>query len=368
MQRNWRRWKWGVAVAATVCVGMKLSGAQSVAQKPIEGAKMPNGTSRQSKAQRATFRNPLKKDGADPCLRFYNGWYYLSTTSAIDVRLRRARRLGDLATATDQVVWKDDTPSRSRDIWAAEFFPLESGHGLRWYLYFTASDGRDDAHHRLYVAESAGAEPLGPYTFKAQLQTDPDNSQYAIDGTVLTLPNGTLYFLWCGRPSPNGQGLYISRMENPWTLSGARTYLPADGFGSPVVREGPETLVRNGKVFLIYSSSGASTPDYKLGMLSADVGADLLNVTAWHQHPKPVFARVDQWGVFGPGHNFFFQSPDGREDWIAYHAKSGIADTYADRSTRAQPFTWNDDGTPNFGLPLPVEADVPVPSGEPRAE
>ena len=25
-------------------------------------------------------------------------------------------------------------------------------------------------------------------------------------------------------------------------------------------------------------------------------------------------------GVFGPGHNSFVKSPDGREDWIVYHA------------------------------------------------
>ncbi|MBV9468510.1 MAG: family 43 glycosylhydrolase, partial [Abitibacteriaceae bacterium] len=159
--------------------------------------------------------------------------------------------------------------------------------------------------------------------------------------------------------------LYISRMTNPWTLTGPRVYLPADGFGCNVVREGPETLQRNGKVFLIYSSCGASTPDYKLGMLSADIHSDLLNFASWQQYPQPVFARVDQYGVFGPGHNFFFQSPDGKEDWIVYHAKSGTADTYADRSTRAQRFTWNPDGTPNFGLPLPVDQDIPAPSGEP---
>lgn len=311
-----------------------------------------------------TFRNPLKQDGADPWMTYDRGWYYLSTTTAVDVRLRRARHLSELKDAPDQVVWRDDTPTRSHDVWAAEFHRLESGHGPRWYLYYTASDGRDDAHHRLYVAESAGTDLRGPYTFKAQLQTDPDNSQYAIDATVLRLADGSLYLLWCGRPSPTGQGLYISRLSNPWTTVGPRTYLDAAGFGCPFVREGPETLQRNGKVFLIYSMCGASTPDYKLGMLSADAHSDLLNPASWKQYPKPVFARVDQYGVFGPGHNFFFRSPDGKEDWIVYHAKSGTADTYGDRSTRAQRFTWTPDGLPNFGLPLSLDRDITPPSGE----
>lgn len=313
-----------------------------------------------------TFRNPLKLDGADPWLGYYNGFYYLATTTAVDVKLRRARRIGDLRNAPDQVVWKDDTPTRNRDVWASEFFLLDSGQGLRWYLYYTASDGQDDAHHRVYVAQSAGTDILGPYTFKAQLQTDPDNAQYAIDPTVLRQANGKMYLAWCGRPSPNGQGLYIARLANPWTVEGARTYIPADGFGSQAVREGPEILQHGNKVFLFYSSSPADTPDYKLGMLIADAGSDLTQVASWQQYPRMMFARVDQRGVFGPGHNSFFKSPDGREDWIAYHAKSGVANSYADRSTRAQKITWTPEGLPDLGLPFSLGTDIPVPSGEHR--
>lgn len=323
----------------------------------------PHADAPQMPAQ--TFRNPLKQNGADPCLFFHNGSYYLSTTTASDVRLRRARRLGDLANAPDQTVWKDDNPSRSRDIWAAEFHLLSDGRQKHWFLYFTASDGQEP-HHRMQVVESAGDDPFGPYTWKAQLQTDPKNEFYAIDGTVLQKPNGALFFFWCGRPSPTGQGLYVSRMTNPWTLIGPRTYLPADGFGCAFVREGPELLQHDGKICLIYSMCGASTPDYRMGMLQADAAhADLTLVSSWTQYPKLLFARVDQRGVFGPGHCFFFKSPDGTEDWIAYHAKSGTADTYADRSTRAQKFTWKPDGTPDFGLPLSLDTDIAAPSGEP---
>ncbi len=314
-------------------------------------------------APRPTFRNPLKQDGADPWMTYYQGWYYLSTTHGSDVTLRRARRLGELKDAPDVVVWKDSAPTRFRDMWAAEFHLLDSGNGLRWYLYYTASDGQD-RHHRMYVCESAGLDVLGPYTFKAQLHTDPDNAHYAIDGTILHQPSGALYFLWCAQPDPAGQGLRIARMANPWTLTGPDVRIPADGFGCPYVREGPETLQHGNHVYLIYSACAADTPDYKLGMLSADAQSDLLDPASWKQYPNPVFARVDQYGVFGPGHNFFFQSPDGKENWIVYHAKSGTAQTYSDRSTRAQPFTWNPDGTPHFGLPLPLTADIPVPSGE----
>ncbi len=315
-----------------------------------------------------TFTNPLKTEGADPCLFFHEGWYYLSTTTAVDVRLRRARRLNDLKTAADVQVWKDDTPTRFRDMWAAEFHLLDSGNGPRWYLYYTAADGKADNNHRMYVCESAGTDPLGPYTFKAQLRTDPEDKHYAIDGNILKLANGDLYMVWCGRPSPTGQGLYIQRMTNPWTLTGARTYLNADGFGCDVVREGPEVLQRNGRIFLTYSMCGASTPDYRLSMLVADEGADLLKPESWKQYPKLLMARVDQNGVYGPGHHFFFKSPDGTQDWIAYHAKSSTKDTYADRSTRAQMFTWNEDGTPKLPIPVALGEPVVAPSGEPAPD
>lgn len=314
----------------------------------------------------AAFRNPLKRDGADPWLAYHDGWYYLSTTTARDVRLRRARRLAELKDAPDRVVWSDPDPARNRDIWAPEFHRLDAGDGPRWFLYYTASDGQE-LHHRMYVAQSEGDDPMGPYTFKAKLRTDPDDEYYAIDGTVLTMPDGARYFVWCGRPSPAGQGLYIARMENPWTLTGPRVELPASGFGCEHVREGPVPLRRDGRVFLVYSACPADTPDYKLGMLSIDPASDPMDSRSWRQHPDPVFARDDAAGVYGPGHNSFFRSPDGREDWIAYHAKSGTSRTYADRSTRVQPITWKPDGTPDFGRPLSLDTEIPAPSGEPPA-
>lgn len=329
------------------------------------------GTPQQNPAAVATFRNPLKEQGADPWLVFHDGSYYLATTTGGDLRIRKAPRLGELKAAPDTVVWgpANHAPDRARDLWAPEFHRIDAGTGLgpRWYLYFTASDGVDDAHHRMFVLESDRDDPLGPYHFRARIQTDPRNEFYAIDGTILAHPNGSLYFLWCGRPSPSGQGLFISRMSNPWTTTGPRQAIPADGFGCRDVREGPVTLVRGGRVFLTYSACPADTPDYRLGMLVAPADADPMDPASWVQQPGPVFARNDAAGVFGPGHHGFFRSPDGKEDWIVYHAKSGTARTYRDRTTRAQRFTWTADGRPDFAAPLGIEVDVPAPSGEPPA-
>ena len=311
-----------------------------------------------------TFQNPLKETGADPWLTYFQGSYYFTATEGSAITMRTARHFADLKTAPDQLVWSDTDPTRFRDMWAPECHYLPDELGVRhWYLYYTAADGIEP-HHRLYVLESRGPTPLGPYTFKAKLRTDPKDEFYGIDGTVLELPNHQLYFLWCGRPAETGQGLYISKMANAWTLEGSRTYLRTDGFGCPNVREAPEILQHGGKVFLVYSACDAATPDYKLGLLSTDPTANLLDPASWHQDPKPVFQADPDHGVWGPGHCFFFKSPDGTQDWIVYHAKPDTTHTYKHRSTRAQPFTWDADGLPDFGIPVPLDTPLAPPSGE----
>ena len=66
----------------------------------------------------------------------------------------------------------------------------------------------------------------------------------------------------------------------------------------------------------------------------------------------------------GVGHASFVQSRDGKEDWIVYH---GMRDPYLGwqaRTIRAQKFTWNADGSPNF--PRPGYGPYPLPGGEER--
>jgi GH43 family beta-xylosidase len=96
------------------------------------------------------------------------------------------------------------------------------------------------------------------------------------------------------------------------------------------------------------------------------VGGDPLSSSSWRKFPNPVFQRSGS--VYGPGHNGFFKSPDGTEDWIVYHANSSAGGGCdMNRSTRAQKFTWNADGTPNFGTPVPLGTPLAVPSGEPAS-
>jgi GH43 family beta-xylosidase len=95
-------------------------------------------------------------------------------------------------------------------------------------------------------------------------------------------------------------------------------------------------------------------------------GGDVTNPKSWTKSPAPVFSRYSgpDGNVYGPGHNGFFTSPDGKENWIVYHGKETSEYTYSGRSTRAQKFGWRADGTPDFGRPVPRGVPLPPPSGE----
>ncbi|MET0300564.1 MAG: family 43 glycosylhydrolase, partial [Flavitalea sp.] len=103
------------------------------------------------------------------------------------------------------------------------------------------------------------------------------------------------------------------------------------------------------------------TEYYSLGMLKFE-GSDPMDATAWKKHEKPLFVASPENEVYAPGHNSFFKSPDGKENWILYHANSAPGQGCGGkRSPRAQKFTWGADGTPVFGTPLKTGTSIAAP-------
>lgn len=84
----------------------------------------------------------------------------------------------------------------------------------------------------------------------------------------------------------------------------------------------------------------------------------MLDPQSWRKSPVPVFASHEANRVFGPGHNSFTTTPDGRTNLLVYHARS-YRDIRGDplqdpnRHTRVQPLAWRVDGSPDFGVPQP---------------
>ena len=75
---------------------------------------------------------------------------------------------------------------------------------------------------------------------------------------------------------------------------------------------------------------------------------------SWVKTTEPVLSASPARGVYGPGRGAFTISPDGKQWWLVYHAKTVKEYTYAGRTVRMQPFGWKADGMPDFGVPVAV--------------
>jgi len=323
--------------------------------------------------QAQTFKNPLLPRGADPYSYYKDGYYYYTHTGGNRIDLWKSKTLEGLKDAAHKTIWKAPaTGPYSRNIWAPEVMFLNG----KWYAYFAADNGRNE-NHRMYVLENSAKDPMeGEWIFKGQI-TDSTN-KWAIDGDVAQI-NGQLYMVWSGwEGDVNGkQEIFIAKLKNPWTVSGERVKISSPKFdwekvgdlndaNNPPhvdVNEGPQFLVQKGKVFVVYSASGCWTDFYALGMLTASLKSNLLDPHSWTKATQPVFQKSVENGVYAPGHNSFFKSPDGKEDWILYHANDKPGQGCGGfRSPRAQKFTWNADGTPNFGIPVKRDTELAIPS------
>ena len=315
-----------------------------------------------------TFTNPLLASGPDPWVYQKDGYYYYLSTTGGDVRIRKTAKMSELATGPIVVAWRPGSNvNNSHDVWAPELHFLDG----KWYIYFTAGPGSCCGGQRLWVLENANADPTtGTWTEKGRIY-NPTEDKWAIDGTVFE-QGSKRYLLWSGHrtDTDDTQRIYISEMSNPWTLTGPRVELSSPQYaweksGPVPVNEGPEIIQHGGKTFLVYSASHCFTDDYALGMLSMSSTGNPLNASEWTKSTTPVFATNAAGSAYGPGHNGFFKSKDGTEDWLIYHANNLVGQGCGDnRNPRIQKFTWNADGTPNFGTPAAINTALPKPAGE----
>lgn len=318
----------------------------------------------------ATFQNPIGA-GADPWVVWHEGWYYWCLSeNRLGIAIYRSSSLTSLGEKISGWFPEPAGP-HGVEVRAPELHRIDG----QWYVYVAASKG-DHATHRMIVLSVAGDHPTGDLSYKAELYTGDDiarrtNNRWAIHGTLLEHGSGR-YFLWSGwERERDEQWLYIARMENPWTISSNRVRLCAnndfmwervgENLSGRGLNEAPQVLQRDGRVFVIYSASGSWEPSYKLGLLELRPGGNPMQPRDWSKHAKPVFeSTLRTWGV---GHCSFTRSPDGSEDWIAFHAKRNTAPNW-DRVIHVQPFTWDATGVPVLGKPHAPGATLAVPAGD----
>lgn len=311
------------------------------------------GAPAQEAASGRTFTNPLLPSGPDPWIVRDGDDYYYMHTLGDRLAIRKTRDLADLPNAAETTVWRPPAQGpNAQSIWAPELHHIDG----KWYIYYSAAaSGHDDDDHRgVFVLENAAADPrTGTWTDRGRLAT----RHTGIDGTTFA-HNGKRYFVYSPYVGPDSV-LAIVEMTNPWTLVGQETVIARpdrawERQGGRQILEGPQFLAGlGGRLFLSYSGSACWSDDYAIGLLSAETGSDPLDAAAWTKTPGPVIAKAPRNGVYAPGHNGFFTSPDGRENWIVYHANPGPdMKCTPRRSPRIQRFTWSRDGRPVFAMPV----------------
>jgi len=346
-------------------LSLLLGACGSDAPARTEAAAQPNAD------PACTFTNPIA-DGADPWVVRKDGWYYSVESSEDGLSVYRSETITNLKQNEVRVWEAPDEGWNQTHVWAPELHFVDG----RWHIYYAAGEGGPPyIHQRSGVLQSEGADPQGEYQEKGRLYTGDDLSAqteniWAIDVTVSRI-DGQLYAVWSGwkanQPDDaTPQHLYIAEMENPWTMGSDRVRIssPTASWeqGTELdINEGPTMLKHDGEVHILYSTRESWLPAYRMGQLRlSDETADPLNPDNWTKR-GPVFQGTDR--VHGTGHASFTTSPDGTEDWIVYHSKKTTEPGW-NRFIRTQPFTWGEDGNPQFGQPVPPDSAIAVPSGQ----
>ncbi|KAH6645915.1 glycosyl hydrolase family 43 protein [Truncatella angustata] len=307
----------------------------------------------------AAWTNPINTaGGSDPFLVYTGGYFYLMTTTWTDVEISRATTIAGLKTATKKVVYSTTTASRCCNVWAPEVHYFD---GI-WYIYYTAGESADLDGQNIHVLKG-GATPYDTFTYAAKL-----TSQWSIDASILrTSSYGNFLMTSCFNGNTY-QSICLQKLGSDYVSVTGSVYTisqPTQSWEtvSYPVNEGPAALYFGGKTYISYSASYCWSASYCLGLLTWDGTTAPTSASAWTKSSGCVFSSAN--GNYGTGHNGFFQSPDGTQTWIVYHATSNSAGACDNsRYTMAQLLGTHSDGSPNFGSPVAFSHAYSEPSGE----
>ena len=321
-----------------------------------------------------SFTNPIRSNGADPWLFFYEGNYYYIATGSTQLTLFKAANIADLQYASGTVIYKPDTGKMwSKNLWSPEihyFGPEDFGEEYAgWYCFIACDDG-NNVNHRMYVIKCLTDDLMGPWghpvTGEANVPIKVESPDYpaltdetwAAGQTIIRI-DGALYTMWVGESGRGTSNFYqtinIAQMSNPWTITGTygvictpeyswemggAAYNASTGASYPKVVEGGTAVYgSDGSIYVVYSGSGYWTTEYKLGQLKY-LGGDPLDIQSWEKLPTPILSK--SMNINGCGHASYVTDTDG-QGWICYHAYIGY-DTSSGRYAFVEPYTADKNG------------------------
>ncbi|MDR1710893.1 MAG: family 43 glycosylhydrolase [Propionibacteriaceae bacterium] len=313
---------------------------------------------------------PLIAQRADPTAFRYTdpvtsakSWLFISTDDdgQDEFFIRQASTLAGIQTASDNRILGKGLCSGSTtgaQLWAPELHEVDG----ELYLLFAATPNCNNSWSSVQAYTmhlKTGQNPL----LAASWET-PQRVQNSSGGTLTTLGTsisldmthfrdaGKDYVVWSDRIiSPSSPAvLKIGEVEvsatGAWKLKSEAKVLtvPDSGwdYNTDPVDEGPFAILRDGKIFITYSGSGVNST-YAVGLVSADSGADLLDVASWTKRTYPIWSNegpiTNNWG---PGHNSYVYDDAGN----LYNVFHAMATSSGTRDAGIRMVYFRADGSP----------------------
>ncbi len=307
--------------------------------------------------KQADYINPVAEERADPWVYkdTDDTYYFIASVPEFDrIILRSAKSINEINNAKEKVVWKKHASGiMGAHIWAPELHKIDG----KWYIYFAAGEAENIWNIRMYALSNDSANPMqGEWKEEGQIKSHFES--FSLDATSFE-HKGKRYMIWA-QYKDDSSNLWMSEMASATELTGPVIQLSTPEYDwekvTYKVNEGAAVLIRNGKIFVTYSAS-ATDHNYAMGLLWADVDADIMDPKNWNKSKTPVFSTNESVGRYGPGHNSFTIAEDGETDLMIYHARTyrgvkGNPLTDPNRHARVRVIQWDDNGFPVFGQAL----------------
>jgi GH43 family beta-xylosidase len=273
----------------------------------------------------------------DPFVLRHRGVYYAFGTTGPE--RKRDGRIFTLLRSTNLYEWEELggalTPpagAEGQEFWAPEVAERDG----TFFMYYSMG-GKEP--HKLRIATSD--KPEGPYKDLGIRLLDP-KSPFTIDAHPFRDDDGTWYLFYArdfldreGGAHPGtavvvdrlvdmtklaGESRTVLRAHYEWTLFEANRKMPEYGgrtFNWHTI-EGPVVTKRDGRYYCFYSGSNYQTERYGVDYAVASSVVGPYSGAGAQRGPRVL--KTVPGKVRGPGHHSFAVGPDGKTEYIVYHA------------------------------------------------
>ncbi|MEH2213205.1 glycoside hydrolase family 43 protein [Nostoc sp.] len=299
-----------------------------------------------------TYTNPVYKGYfADPFVWQHEGIYYAIGTGAAEaegtvdeiadapnVNSNHKSCVFPLLRSFDFVNWdyvgnalQRPDPALGDNFWAPEVAYSDR----QFYLYYSV--GHEDKNHQLRVATSD--TPLGPYQDVGEPVVDPKSCPFAIDPHPFQDDDGQWYLFYARdfldtsdgvragtalvvdklqtMTKLAGEGKVVLRARSDWQRFLANRLMYGEIYDWHTL-EGPCVRKHEGKYYCFYSGGRWETENYGVDYGVADNVMGPYSDAGNETGPRVLKSVLNF--VRGPGHNSIVFGPDGKTEYVVYHA------------------------------------------------